>query len=435
MSTREQVETMKRRKAFLQNTLQNIEWAFQLLAIYTIPILFASSVILGMQVGGYIDKAGTVGGPLCWAAGAALMTAIELSMLGSFGLAAAEMKNGQKWRGALLFIMGLAFIVITIVTLSFSKDGVDSGATNTLSIVRLSAAVLYAVLAHGVTTSTDTEDLVVTPDLYEELTNKIQVIEQSVKGFTEYQEKQNLLVTEALQRIALAEENSQKRIAEFAPSLKGFSETVNSQILEISETLQRIDEERFSPIVENLQLHAEALSALPLLSERVEQIESAATYQLRVVTEEVTQVKVTLEQHTLEFPKLAQRIVSEGYSLNPPTAEKLARVKGAAKPSVNTLVKGKVKGKSEETPKGDFDKKQFVFDCLTEDAKMSISEMQRKAQAINQTIATGYISMKRKEFFEEHPEALQEENVIVVDADMPEASDVHTDPDLVAIGD
>jgi hypothetical protein len=147
----------------------------------------------------------------------------------------------------------------------------------------------------------------------------------------------------------------------------------------------------------------ETLPVLPSLSQQLSQVEEAAQYQLRTVTEEVTRVKVTLEQQTMALPKLAERIVSQDapshHQLPAPSGRKSRRVKRAE--SVEA-----------KRPPADFDKGGFVYECLRADPTISIGAIQRKAAQIGQTISVGYISERRKAFFDERfPKGVNTETV------------------------
>lgn len=440
MSTREQQETLKQRKAFLQNTLHNIEWAFQLLAIYTIPILFISSVILGMQVSGYIDKAGTVGGPICWLAGAALMTAIELSMLGSFGLAATEMKNGQKWRGALLFIMGIAFIVITIVTLSMAKNGAEGDAANTISTVRLSAAVLYAVLAHGVTTSTDGEDLVVTPDLYEELVNQIQgvqseipqVVQSQVQGVVQslvpgivqgvVQQVVQGVVQQVVQEVVQSQ--SQIIVSEMQSLVQ---EVVQSQLENVQSqfkhvvnaipgAVQDLVSEQVQPLVQVVE-EGNNTNALQELAERIQEV-STTVSEMRTT---ITEVR-TVRQITESRPKVARSRVVE---TEPPLKLVQSGSSGGSSKTKREPVSELANKPASEPPSEpasepvDVRVQRFILEQIEQGIKPSLSQIMNQCKCSKNT-AIRY----RRELLDNQEEASS-----------PEPDEVHTDPDLVAIGD
>lgn len=411
MSTREQLETMKKRKAFLQNTLQNIEWAFQLLAIYTIPILFISSVILGMQVSGYIDKAGQLGGPICWAAGAALMTAIELSMLGSFGLSAAEMKNGQRWRGILLFLMGIAFIVITIVTLSFSKDGVEGDAANTLAIVRLSAAVLYAVLAHGVTTATDTEDLVVTPDLYAELMNQIQVVHSSIPQVVQSQVQGVVqsMVPGIVQGVVQQVVHSQSQI--IVSEMQALvQEVVQTQLEDVQSLFKNVVNaipgavqdmviEQVQPLVQIVEEGNNA-TAIQELASQLQAVSTSVSEMRTTITEVRTIRQITESRPKTSRPRSVEsepplKLVQAGSSLNHPKTKREPVSEPASEPASELV-------------------QRFILEQIEQGIKPSLS------QIVNQCKCSKNTAIKyRRELL-----GNQEENG---------SDDAHTDPELVAI--
>lgn len=354
---------MQRRKELLKTSLENIEWAFQLLAIYTIPILFVSSIILGMQVGGYIDKAGGIGGFVCWLAGAALMTAIELSMLGSFGLAGGEFKNGNKVRGFFLFLMGIAFIIITIVTLSFAKSNASGEADNILSIIRLSASVLYAVLAHGVQIKIEDED---DPDHVSEW------VETRLSAFTESMED---------------------RLSTFQTHLS----TELQQAL--STTLSMQVENAFQSVVTERQIESLIESRMQSFNESFHETLTGFKRTVSVTMEQATQ---TSQVSKPQEPKTIEANVPRQVRSQRTTPPQIAAPK---------------KAPEKQTRRGEFDKKSFVYACLHENRKQSISSIQKKAlEEHNEKLSTGSVSNYRSDFLKEYPEpSTERENGLSVD--------------------
>jgi type III secretory pathway component EscS len=195
------------------------------------------------------------------------------------------------------------------------------------------------------------------------------------------------------------EANTEHRIQEVTGSVRSFSEQYEHSLREMTELLQSClvaqGRERVTPIIETLELHAQALSALPGLTEQLGHIEETTQDQLRVVVEEVMHVKTTLEQHTQALPKWAERIVKSELRRVPDQHRITA-------PNIRNLTNANVSVQSEAntSAKREFDKGQFVRNCLSENPVMRNSDIQRKASTMGQSISPAYISETRKAFFE-----------------------------------
>jgi hypothetical protein len=181
----------------------------------------------------------------------------------------------------------------------------------------------------------------------------------------------------ALRRIEQSEAKTSERIQAITETLQAFASQQRELTSWTAEMLQRVDQ--------GLLAITEPLSVLPNLTERLEEVTETTQYQLRSVTEEVSRVKVTLEQRAA-LPK--------------PKAERTLR-SHSPNPSVTSVVSVSASepfGTEVTEISTEFDKGAFVRQCLTEDPAMTIAAIQRKAAEFGQTIAGSYISETRKAF-------------------------------------
>jgi hypothetical protein len=201
-----------------------------------------------------------------------------------------------------------------------------------------------------------------------ESSQRIASITESLQHFMDFQKQQNLLFTERIESASL-----------------GFQNSITERIEGVDASFQQYLTERLSTFTETLRAHADSLSVLPT-------IEANTRFQLREVHEELAQLKTSMNQQ----PKTTERlsaIVSQPSSTMP-KVERKSEVKAPAP----------IAAKKTESPlKVDFDKKQFVFNCLTEDRNMTISVIQQRAAELKQTISVGTVSGYRKEYLESHP--------------------------------
>jgi hypothetical protein len=140
-----------KKPSFVKASSKKIGTFFKAIAVYTIAALFLASVIMGLEVGGYIDKTTPIGGALHWIAGVIMMVSIESASLGSFGLASEFKKDGQSKRAGFMSTAGVVLTLITIVTAIFPVIPFQNHdqADKILTCVRIAAAVIYAVIAHN----------------------------------------------------------------------------------------------------------------------------------------------------------------------------------------------------------------------------------------------------------------------------------------------
>jgi len=217
------------------------------------------------------------------------------------------------------------------------------------------------------------------------------------------------------------EANTDYRIQQVTEIVRCFTEQYQDSIREITEQfergLQAHYQEHLSPMIERLELHAHVLSTLPSLTEQLGHIEETTQSQLRVVVEEVTHVKATLEQHTQRFPQLPERTGKREVRALPERHRTPA-------PNIRSLTRANRSVREEEanvSPNSIFDKGQFVRTCLTEHPSLRNSDIQRKAAEIGQSISPAYISETRKAFVEGQSTQVKGETVSEDDELLAEA--------------
>ena len=141
--------SQEKRHAVVQGAQEYMEFFFSLIAIFVIPALFFSSVILAASVTGYINEQQPVGSVLVWIGGIILTISIEAASIGSFNLARQMRTHRQGRRAIWVCIMGIVLTSLVIVTLAFAAFHITGELDNILKAVRIAAAVLYALVAHS----------------------------------------------------------------------------------------------------------------------------------------------------------------------------------------------------------------------------------------------------------------------------------------------
>lgn len=176
--------------------------------------------------------------------------------------------------------------------------------------------------------------------------------------------------------------------ARFTETLRTFTETPDTTFSEslsesLTESLQGVIcsqvQAELQPVYDALQAHASILEALAGLPSQ--------QAQLSVI---VREVKATVER----IPSFSESQAS--FSERP----KLLSLKAKSVPAVKAE-ESFTEASLKETSESGFDKKAFVLTCLTENSAMTISEIQRRAEAAGQSVSTGYISNIRKALGEE----------------------------------
>lgn len=207
----------------------------------------------------------------------------------------------------------------------------------------------------------------------------------ALSDFQLFLQKQSDIIDARLQQIENSTVQRLSTLVAEIENLKGFQ-------VQIESGFQEYLAESLLPVVERLQSHEEHLSILPAITEQIGQLEEATQYQLRSVTEEFSQVRVTLEQHTMQLPRLAEKLASVS-TPSQPKPKQIARGKSA--PQIAAPKKMEVVSSGKWTKE---QKEQFVFECLQEDSEMSISAIQQRASERGQELSIGSISGYRKAF-------------------------------------
>ena len=374
-----------------------LDFAFKLTAMSS-ELLLALGVILStanhFQHGGLFDNNSPVFQAWTWtqaigfeaSAGVVLARALDANREG----------DSIKKNILLMLMGGLAFVGTVMLVMAFVELSTGIKETDlpawygiAMAILRGVVSVAYVTIGrvkHRRFSGAEIVPAVSVPDVFTKLQDVSEDVRQAgANSDLRFQQLERKIE----ERMLNLEGKMNERIASLATTVEGFA----GHIYSITESVKGIEanlQEQLSPIAETLQVHGQSLSTLPTLIAHLKRIEDASQYQMRIVTEEVTRVKVTLEEQGQALPKLAQRIVDEripvSHQLQVPKVRKQGQVKVGAKGS-------------EES---NFDKKSFVYECLAEDANITISAIQRKALESKQTISTAYISEQRKLYRMQH---------------------------------
>jgi len=368
-----------------------LDFIFKLTAMSS-ELLLAVGVILStanhFQHGGLFDNNSPIFQAWTWTQA----VGFEASAGVVLGRSLDANREGDKVkRNILLILMGsLAFVGTVMLVMAFVElsTGITENSLPTwygvaMAILRGVVSVAYVTIGRVKNRRFSGAEIVPSasvPDVFARLTGIGESVQQ-VGANSDLRFQQLERKTE--DRLLHIEAKMNERIFALATTLDGFA----THVYGISESFKAIEaniQEQLSPIAGTLDAHGQSLSLLPSLMAQLEQIETASQYQLRTVTEEVTRVKVTLEQHGQALPILADRITENRI----PTTHRLESVNSRKKVQVKASVKGSVDA--------DFDKKSFVYQCLSEDETMTIGAIQQKALEVKQTISPGYISEQRK---------------------------------------
>jgi hypothetical protein len=182
---------------------------------------------------------------------------------------------------------------------------------------------------------------------------------------------------------------------------KSYAYTVQEVVNGLQTEMHTHLQERLAPIIERLEEHQQILVSLP---QHLGQIEQVTQGQLQVVVQEVTLVKVALEQQTKVFPALAERLIAAPHLSEHAGANirKLTRVRPlvSVEEEPNTAPTIEANDGANTAP-NENDKGAFVRQCLRDHPETRNADIRRKAEEIGLTISASYISETRKAFFEE----------------------------------
>lgn len=265
-------------------------------------------------------------------------------------------------------LVGLMIFNVVLFSLKQSLPMIPALAFQIVETILLIARAVMAVLfGHAIhALREDFEDVPFTAKDVENIQTQLREVTEtlrSVAANTNHRIHQLELFTE--ERIARIETVTVHRIAEVTEGMRASTE---------------YQQQQWQNLVEALQMHTDTLSVMPEIATQLEQLEQVTQRQLQVVTEEVTRVKVTLETQT---PNTPDRIVESRHRIASPNSRK-----SSVKPLSNSSTE-------------DFDKRDFVRQCLRANSEISIGSIQRMALEKGQKIAGSYVSEVRKMFLEE----------------------------------
>jgi len=320
--------------------------------------------------------------------------AVDMAGPGMFVVAKYAQQEGDQSRRKLSIGIGIVFIVLAILTLSTSTLASAFGVKESawpvwiaiLLIFRVIASILYVVICE--VSQKDEQD--------SSVVRSVDVLARMNEIGTDMQARIRLQETETERRLHQVEVSVVQQVQRITETIQQNNAFQQQQLLKLmspsqmSETgFQQYLAESLSPIIETLNLYAQTLTLLPELTEQLGQFGEQTQYQIRTVTEEVTQVKVTLDQQANALPMLAERLLAQRTVTDMPE-QRVAR----AKTPLQLPVK--------RSDGGTFDRERFVFTCLEEDPEMKIAEIQQRAEKMKQSISVGSISTYRKSFQNRH---------------------------------
>ncbi len=170
------------------------------------------------------------------------------------------------------------------------------------------------------------------------------------------------------------------------------------------------------------EIEGEEVVNVVSVCERVDQIETFIKNAERMYDQQVNSITdgiqsvTTMQHYCIEvLEKLqASKLVPVQESGQPETKKKQKRVKEPIelpqKEHISTLSK-------------DIDKKQFVFDCLKENSKTTISAMQERASNDRWRLSVGTASSYRKEYFKQNSVGMSEAESNHIETDEAESEE------------
>ncbi len=326
-------------------------WILKLAAISATLLLFFAAVVIGIST-----TQPTLIGPkseLMNVAGAAMSFGTDGALPGIFFLAVDAWCQGKRGRGGWLFSLVTSMLITAFI--SYCVAGQPDATTSyahPLLVAKCMIALLYVMsVAHQV--KQDGLNPTQVANLEQVVHDRVDQLSEQFLAAQSFQNGQILKVVETIQNIE-----------------SGFQHALTESVQRLEKDFQSHLTESLSAISQELQFHAETLSVLPGLTEQLGQIEET--------------VRVTVERQVQALPQLAERLVAQ--------REAVPSVKAMKQP-LQLPVK-----RNEAVSSGDFNKKQFVFGCLSEDPEMTIAEIQKRVTERGQTLSVGSISTYRKDF-------------------------------------
>jgi hypothetical protein len=205
-----------------------------------------------------------------------------------------------------------------------------------------------------------------------------------------------------LEQIAANTHDQIQAVTELVRQLgKSYTHVIQEVVDDLQTEMHTHLQERLAPVIERLEDHQHVLASLP---QHLGQIEELTQGQLRIVVQEVTLVRSTLEQQTKAFPALAERLIAAPRlsEHTEPNIRKLTRVRPvvSVEEEPNTAPTIEANDGPNMAP-NENDKGAFVRQCLRDNPEIRSADIRRKAEEIGLTISPSYISETRKAFFEE----------------------------------
>jgi hypothetical protein len=142
----------ERKGDFIDRSQRGVTFALSLVAVYVVPMLIISSVIIACQATGLLDpNRDKIEAVILWVGGVVMNISTELASAGSFKLARSMEAKGHTAQAGQVRLMGWILLIVVLTTICFEKFGVTGAWNDTLIIVRIASALVYALIAdaHG----------------------------------------------------------------------------------------------------------------------------------------------------------------------------------------------------------------------------------------------------------------------------------------------
>jgi hypothetical protein len=142
----------ERKGDFIDRSQRGVTFALSLVAVYVVPMLIISSIIIACQATGLLDpNRDNIEAVVLWIGGVVMNVSTELASAGSFKLARSMEAKGHASQAGQVRLMGWILLIVVLTTICFEKFGVTGGWNDALIIVRIASALVYALIAdaHG----------------------------------------------------------------------------------------------------------------------------------------------------------------------------------------------------------------------------------------------------------------------------------------------
>jgi len=239
----------------------------------------------------------------------------------------------------------------------------------------------------ALSTTTETRIGALTEYLEQSEANSNDRIATVAEGIRSFGAKSNDRIAAMTEMITHASHTTDARVDALMLSQQQSGEHTKAQMIELAGHIRSYIDAGLATLLGEVQEQSEVLSDLSDLSAQFGQFEESTRVEWRTVTEEI---KVSVAQQMQALPNTLDRIVNHvSNTSNRRAAPKPRNVKSKA-----SIV---------EVPKSteEFNKGEFVRQCLRDDPEISIGAIQRKALAMGQKVAASYVSDVRKAFHDE----------------------------------